>query len=68
MNDPIQRELLVNKTLRFWNWNRGDNSGPPYLIETDLKDLDDRAEALFARKVKASSTVLSELKVRSQHR
>lgn len=58
LNDKSQANLVVNETLRFWNWSRGDNSGPPYLIMDDIDDLK-KSNAIFARKVKHNSDVLN---------
>ena len=60
-NDSEQSKLLVNETLRFWNWSRGDNSGPPYLMMDDINDLRN-SNAIFARKVKYNSEVLKAIK------
>ena len=50
------KDKVVNNNLRYWNFDGGDNSGPVYLEENDLRTTKFR-KALFCRKVDYSSNV-----------
>lgn len=60
LNDPIQRNRIENKTLRFWQFDDGENTNPRYLVLDDI-DLLINSDAIFARKFKSDSNVLFEI-------
>lgn len=55
MNEPLFRNRIHNRYLRYWRIKPGD-WGPPYLDDSDIPGLID-SNAFWARKVKADTSV-----------
>ncbi len=60
LNDPVQKNKLVNKTLRYWNI-RSEDSGPAYLKESDFEKLKN-SNSVFARKVQPGTEILEAIR------